>query len=202
MVNGDVVGVVLAGGGSRRFGGEDEVKALADWDDQTLIEHVVNTLREVVARTVVVVREPRQETSLADALHNGTEFAYDEPEYRGPLAGLYGALETVKEPWVFLTGCDMPLLDASAVEWLCSQRDGFDAVVPRDKQRHPLHAVYDTGSVLDADPLNQDTMMGLVEELDVNYLDVQDSPETVPLDESLVNVNTRDELSMVRELEL
>ena len=74
-----VLGVILAGGRSTRFGSD---KALAEWDGQTLLDHAVAALRGQCAAVIVVGRDLAPAPVVPDRPCGGM----------GPLAGLNGAL--------------------------------------------------------------------------------------------------------------
>ena len=81
-----VLGAVLGGGRSRRFGSD---KALALLDDRTLLEHAVAALRPHCARVAVVGRATRSAAAIAIA---------DWPApAMGPLGGLAGALSYARQ---------------------------------------------------------------------------------------------------------
>ena len=74
-----ILGAILAGGQSRRFGSD---KAVATWHGKALLDHVADALRPSCAQLIVVGRTwPGLET-IAD---------YPAPGL-GPLGGLAGAL--------------------------------------------------------------------------------------------------------------
>jgi molybdopterin-guanine dinucleotide biosynthesis protein A len=118
----EVRGVVLAGGESRRFG--DGSKALATLDGDPLIARVARAVREATgAPPTVAVRGPAGRRTLSTVLPDAT-FVEDAPGFEGPLAGVAGAARATTAPWLFVCGCDMPLLSAPAVEWLADHADG------------------------------------------------------------------------------
>lgn len=86
-----ILGAVLAGGASRRFGSD---KALAEWDGRALIEWAVAALARQCARVVVIGRESAPVATLPDWPRPGT----------GPLGGLAAALRYAGE-----SGCDAVL---------------------------------------------------------------------------------------------
>ena len=95
-----LLGAVLAGGQSRRFGGD---KALALLDGRPLIAHVIARLRPQVDALVVVGREYGGEKSIADKPEPGL----------GPLGGLNAALAYAAANGfeaVLTCGCDLPRL--------------------------------------------------------------------------------------------
>ena len=97
-----LLGAVLAGGRSRRFGSD---KALADLDGRPLIEHAVLALRNIVDSVVICGRESpiAGVPSIAD---------WPAPDL-GPLGGLCGALRHAAgsgHAAVISIGCDTPIL--------------------------------------------------------------------------------------------
>jgi molybdopterin-guanine dinucleotide biosynthesis protein A len=103
-----LLGVILAGGQSRRFGSD---KAEALYDGKPLLDHVSEALRPQVAELVVAGKQwPRLET-VADLPEAGL----------GPLGGLAGALD---HAWrhdfdaVLTSGCDVIGLPNDLVERL------------------------------------------------------------------------------------
>ncbi len=95
-----LLGAVLAGGRSSRFGSD---KALALLDGRQLIEHAVAALSPYAVEVMICGRTDARWTCLADLP------AAD----MGPLGGLAAALAYAKErgfAGVLSTGCDMPLL--------------------------------------------------------------------------------------------
>ena len=93
-----ILGAVLAGGASRRFGSD---KALALLDGRPLIDHVIDRLRGQVDSLVVVGRDHDGWTRIGDRPHAGL----------GPLGGLAGALAYAKAHGfvtVLTSGCDLP----------------------------------------------------------------------------------------------
>ncbi|CQR51718.1 MULTISPECIES: molybdenum cofactor guanylyltransferase [Haloferax] len=221
----DATAVVLAGGESSRFGPGH--KALATLDGEPLIRRVVGTLRTVTGRPpIVAVRTAGQHERLTAALPAawGVRFVGDDPSLSGPLAGVAAAAEAAATPWLFVAGCDMPLLEPHAVAALferAARRDGDGdhlvsadgdrlastggdrsvppAIVPVSERGHePLHALYRRSAVRDnAFELAPDDGLGaLLDRVDgVEYVGFDALPESVG--RSVTNVNTRTELARV-----
>ncbi|MDH7971867.1 molybdenum cofactor guanylyltransferase [Sphingomonas sp. AR_OL41] len=100
-----LLGAVLAGGQSRRFGSD---KALAELDDRPLIAHAAAALEPFVAEVVICGRVFGDYVALADRPAPGL----------GPLGGLAAALRHAADlgfDAVLSIGCDMPLLPADLV---------------------------------------------------------------------------------------
>lgn len=102
-----LLGAVLAGGRSSRFG-SDKAAALMP-DGRTLMEHAVAALAPHVEAVVVCGRAVEGLTGLADR---------PAPDL-GPLGGLNAALHYARSEGydaVLTTGCDMPLYPAALAE--------------------------------------------------------------------------------------
>jgi molybdopterin-guanine dinucleotide biosynthesis protein A len=153
------VGLILAGGESRRFpdltaGG----KAALPLGDRTLLEHVLHRIEPQVARVWLSVTP-----ATAAAAPAGYPLLQDrEPKQRGPLAGLAAGLERLIAEdgnWLVLAPCDTPFLPEDLVErLLAARRPGLEVVVAGNSERlHPTCSVWhrDTRAAVDralADP--------------------------------------------------
>ncbi len=103
-----LLGAVLAGGRSSRFGSD---KAAAVLGEASLLEHAVAALSAQVGAVAVIGREDARFACAADRPAAGL----------GPLGGIAGALahgEVLGFEAVVTTGCDMPLLPGGLVDAL------------------------------------------------------------------------------------
>jgi len=194
--------IVLAGGESERFG--PKPKALATVQHQPMITRIIDVVRTATDRTpIVAVGNPEKQSVVDPALSATVRYRYDVEWGHGPLAGIAGALDAVETDTVFVCGCDMPRLDPNAVEWLVDEYASRSAaaLVPTSEGRnHPLHAVYDH-QALERYCRQQPTdlrLQRLVSELDASRVRARNAPEDIPLDHSVSNTNTQDELSAMR----
>jgi len=197
----DLTPVVLAGGDSERFG--DRTKATATFEGQPMVVRVVEALRRATGRSpVLAVGDPAKRTVLAPFLDD-VRYTYDADWCAGPLAGLAGALGAVRTDAVVLCGCDMPLVDPDAVDWLAARyrARAADAVVPvGDGTPQVLHAVYRRDAVArycrdrPADP----RLREVADTIDTTFVPTATAPDGAPLAQSLTNVNTHAELAELR----
>jgi molybdopterin-guanine dinucleotide biosynthesis protein A len=126
-----VVGYVLAGGGSTRFGRD---KALVEIDGAPMLLRMC-ALLGAVTKEVNVIAAPPKYAKL------GITGVSDRWEGQGPLAGIITALLTTKETggeaeWNVIVGCDMPFLTR---EWLAylvrrAHASGAEVVTPQSAQ--------------------------------------------------------------------
>lgn len=203
-----VNGVVLAGGRSTRFRGEN--KAIATMEGTTLLERVASTLAAATdRRPIVAVRTEEQRRTYRDRLSTPAEFVFDAPGFEGPLAGLFAAFDVVETQWAFVCGCDMPLLSKSAIRWLATRLPPIDAskdppdaltVAHPDGTIEPLHALYRSTAVKETRERlsSNDGPRSLLESLEnIRVETLDNAPLYAPLGRSTTNVNTRQELSAI-----
>lgn len=196
--------VVLAGGQSRRFA--DGEKTLATVGDRSILARAVDVARQVTDRTpILAVATEAQREKYDDTITGAVRYVYDAPGEAGPVAGLRSAVEASDATWLFVLGCDMPLVEAPAIAWLAAQRgETTDAVVPRtDDGSHPLHAWYRRTAVRTAieSPLAENSLRALLDRLTVAVVPAARAPESARLERSVCNVNTREDLADARRLE-
>jgi molybdopterin-guanine dinucleotide biosynthesis protein A len=102
----DLVGVVLAGGASRRMG---RTKALIEIDGVPMVRRVVDALAAAGCAPVVVVGgDPGELASV------GLQPVADHQPGEGPLGGILTALR-VEDTDLLVAACDLPDLTAEAV---------------------------------------------------------------------------------------
>lgn len=127
----DITGIILAGGRARRMQGQD--KGLLPYRGQPLIRQVCDRLRPQVARLCLNANRHLQEYR-----HLGYPvFADTWPDYHGPLAGFYSALQHCGGDWLVIVPCDTPNLPTDLVARLCATatREQVPLVSVSDGQR-------------------------------------------------------------------
>ena len=107
----------------------------------SVLERIVAILKVHARRVLLAGRGPVPAT-LADL-----DRLMDVPSVEGPLAGILSAVRWHPSARWIVLACDLPLVEADAVQWLLSQtRLGADAVMPRldpEAPCEPLFAVYE-----------------------------------------------------------
>jgi molybdopterin-guanine dinucleotide biosynthesis protein A len=137
----DVVGLVLAGGRSVRFGGE---KAVALLDGKPLLAWAVERLRSVCADVAANVRPGTEAEAVARAL--GLPVLHDEPgDATGPLAGVKVGLLWAQGQGartLAVSPCDAPSLPDDLYVRLLERAEGGAALAETSEGRQPLCAVW------------------------------------------------------------
>jgi len=129
-------GIVLAGGKSSRMGKE---KALLLVNGKTLIERILNQLKEVPLDEIIVVGDSKLFSISIDV-----RFVPDEKKGYGPLMGIISGLRASHCDQNLVVACDIPILDKTFLLNLIAGSRPFDIYVPRHKngQYEPLLAIY------------------------------------------------------------
>lgn len=124
----DAIGIVLAGGASRRFGSD---KLAAEVGGRPLLHHAIERLLQVVPE-VVVVLGPKADRPSVPA--GSVTFVRDELEHEGPLAGTASGLQHLGSERAIVVGGDMPGLEPEVARALlrASHETGAVAAVLSD----------------------------------------------------------------------
>jgi len=187
--------IILAGGNSSRFG---EEKALYRLRGKALIEHVYEKVSGACEDVVVVVRDKTEIAKYVSVLD--CKVVSDLEAGRGPLMGLYSGLLSARGDESLVVGTDMPFLNPRVVDFLFNSISGYDAVVPMlgDGRLEPLLSVYHTEPAAVACKRSLDRsgarMVSALDFLRVRYIPVAELRDYDPALESLININSRNDL--------
>lgn len=202
VANAHILGVILAGGRSRRFGGGD--KTLAEIEGKSILARVISRFRPQVGRLVLSINGDARR--FADF---GVETIADgESPELGPLSGLLAAMcwAQAHAPGVTLiatVSSDIPFLPNDLVARLDAARNGGVAIAESGGRRHPTVGLWPVQTRVDvANALARQA-------LSVNQLaaDLDAVAVTFPMRDSagdeidpFFNINTRDDLDAARVL--
>lgn len=145
---GQLDALVLAGGQSSRMG---RTKAVLPWQDTILIEAVVQVLRPLFRRVLVISRADVALPPVAGAvvLQDGASLPEGIAlDLRGPLVGIATGLAASDAPWCFVAACDMPFLNSHLICSMAEYLQGYEAVaLGEEGYVQPLPAFYSTASL-------------------------------------------------------
>ena len=198
----DILGVILAGGRSRRFGGGD--KGFADLGGQPVLAHVIERLRPQVGRLIL-----NANGDVGRFACFGLEIVADQdhPE-RGPLSGVLAAIDQATRHVpnyraVATVATDVPFLPPDLIERLDAGRGDGLAIAVSAGRRHPTIALWPINArAAVADALGR-------EALSVDALATKLNAVAVPFPmreiegraiDPFFNVNTPDDLATARSL--
>lgn len=150
----DAAALVLAGGRGRRAGGN---KLFLSFDGHYLVEGVLANLPALFRQVLVSCRDEDAAPfrNIFGGLFAGHDLRIvtDRVEGVGPLEGISVGLHASRYPWVFVFGCDMPMIQEAVVRFMWSRRSReVDAVIARlGGFIEPLHAFYNKRCVTAVD---------------------------------------------------
>jgi len=114
------IGIVLAGGASRRFGGD---KVSAPFEGRPLVHHALERLAQVVDDIVLVLAPDADIPPLPPEIAGRIAIARDATKHGGPLAGLAAGLDAIASArfaTALVVGADMPRLEPAVLRLLAS----------------------------------------------------------------------------------
>lgn len=199
---GAIAGVILAGGGARRFGGGD--KSLAELDGQSLLSHVIARLRPQVGPLVLNANgDPQRFASYG--LPVVPDDAYPNC---GPLSGVLAALnwlcaDAPRVTTLATVSADTPFLPDDLVSRLDAARPSGSAIAVSNGRRHPTIALYPlaisdaVAEALAEGALSVDAFASRVEAVEVPFPMREIGVREV---DPFFNVNTRDDLEQARAI--
>ena len=185
----ETVGIVLAGGLSRRFGSP---KAFAKLGNEFFYKIAVEAM-SASCDEVVIVTLPE----LMDRFSSDENAMTDKVEYAGlgPLAGILSGMESVEANRYIILPCDMPFLDDNAISKLITHHHKGVTAVISDGRYHPLVSIWDSqmkSAVKSALENNQLSVMKLLSNSNTTWV-----PGSVLTDDEkrmFTNVNTLETL--------
>lgn len=187
-----VLGLVLAGGHSRRFGRD---KAGITVEGRAVLERMVDLLDRVVGSVFVSVRADQVD----EALRRRYALVVDAQPELGPAGGILAAHASRPAAAWLVTACDMPLLDETTIRRLIEMRQpdkpGIGYRNPANGLPEPLCAIWEPAT-LDAFRRRADSggslsARGMLADARIELIDAADA-------RTLVNVNTQADLDRLR----
>jgi len=189
------IGLILAGGLSRRMGRDKAVLVLRG---RTLLERAVDLVRAAGGEPVVVGRR-RPAGQVAGARQ--VDEAEGPDGERGPLAALRCGLELAGGRPALALACDLPLLPLDLIGFLMREIRDHDAVVPRcGGLLHVLSAAYAPsclGAIARHLARGDLSLHGFLDEVRLRIVD-EEELEAYGGPGILLNVNTREDLERAR----
>ncbi len=191
----NVTGIILSGGKSIRMG---QNKAFIKINGVPIIQRIHDLFRKLFKEIIIVTNDK-------DLFLNFDAKIYaDIIPQKGALGGLYTGLFYSYFEYSFCVACDMPFLNESLITFLINKiEDGIDVIVPKTEDGfHPLHAVYSKKCV---DPIkriideNRYKIIDLYPLVNVKIVNEKEFLFLDPKKESLININTPEELELINK---
>lgn len=190
----DVVGVILAGGRSTRYGRN---KAFVRLHGVPLIERVIGVLRPLFPEILLITNTPDEYAHLGLPMHR------DLIPGLGPIGGIYTALSVLDREAGFFVACDMPRLNPKLIGHMVEARGDFDAVVPRiGGYMDALHALYTRACLKPVRALidrRRYQVIRLYDRVSVRYVEEEEIRLLDPHLDSFLNINRPEELERLNK---
>jgi molybdopterin-guanine dinucleotide biosynthesis protein A len=190
-----MVGTVLAGGKSRRFGRN---KSIERFQGERLIERQVRTLRSLFPEVMIVTNTPELYLDL------DVTIVQDIIPERGPLGGIYTGLLFAQGESIFVTAVDMPFLQPAVICRMVELFRGHEVVIPRlGDYLEPLHGIYSPRCLapikrmLDREELQ---VIRFFPSVKIAYLDEEEIRRLDPEGLSFFNINTPEDMAKAMEI--
>ena len=196
----DTVGVILAGGQSRRMGGVD--KALIPLGGTTLIERAIARASVQVSDLIINANgDPARFAHLALPV-----IADGVPDFAGPIAGILAGLEWMrankpKARWLASFSCDTPFFPMDMVERLVEKAHSERAkvaVAESGSRHHHVFAVWSADISASSEEVLVQRGLRKVGDFVAMFPNVRVSFAADPIDPFL-NINTPEELARAED---
>lgn len=128
--------VILCGGKSTRMGFD---KSLIKVNDRFLVEIIGERLEDIFDN-IILVSNDKEKTK--DLKYSGIT---DIIPNLGPIGAIHTALKATKSKYIFVTACDMPIINVNYIRHMMSilEEENFDGIISRNASFiEPLYAFY------------------------------------------------------------
>ena len=116
----DITGIILCGGKSSRM---QTNKALLKLGEKTIIENIVDEMRKVFDSIIISANTCNEFSFL------NLPMIKDSYIDRGPLSGIYSALQFSSTQNNFITTCDLPLIKSEMIEYIIKTDSEKDIII-------------------------------------------------------------------------
>jgi len=176
--------------------GQDKALLLLD-AQRTFLQATVHALATLASEVLIVSSNPAHQVA-------GVRRIPDVYPGKGSLGGIYSGVLAASTDYIFVVGCDMPLVQPALVRYLVSLAPGYDVVIPRlSDELEPLHAVYGRGCLRPmANLIAQDALriVTFLPQVRVRYVEQEEVERFDPAHLSFFNANTPADLAQARQL--
>lgn len=180
-----ILGVILAGGKSRRFGAP---KAFAKINDQPFYTYSLQAIQPLTNSQVVVTSVALKDWFIKENMNAAILTDYQRFAGEGPLAGLYTAMEWKQADWYVTVPIDVPYIESWVFEVLLDYtKIQTQAIIPTASRMHPLIAVYHHSVKKKLEEnlgKGKRSVRELLERIEVTYVPIED-------DQPFININSQ-----------
>ncbi len=165
-------------------------KGFCELNKKPLVEYSTDVLSSVCSRIIIGA-------NTNEYIHLGFPVIHDEIKDIGPIGGIYSCLKSSKTNDNIILSCDMPLIPVALIEYILSEKAGYDAVVPVfNDLPEPLCAYYNksvTSSLYESIKAEKYKIQDVLRGFKTNFLQV-DSGLSFYRDNLFANINSQQDL--------
>ena len=199
MNDNNILGVVLAGGRSKRFGKD---KNQAKLGNLTLLEHVLFKIRDEF-KEVVIVSNHHLNFKKIDKIH----LIPDCIEDFGPLAGVLSAMKWIKSQskqykWIATFPSDTPFFDKSIIENYKEKINQKDSLLYFVKSNEKRHNIFGLWSIDLMETLENDLVKNNLRKVEewANKIGVKTINVENKKFDPFFNINTKEDLEKAKKI--
>ena len=200
MKENNILGVVLAGGKSKRFG---EDKNLVKLGEKTLLEHVLSKISDKF-KEILVVSSHNQEIK---KLKNVTVIPDCFDDF-GPLVGVLSSMKWVKEnqkqyKWIATFPSDTPFFETSIIEEYKKKINSNDSSLYFVKSNNKRHNIFGLWSVDLLETLENDLIKNNFRKVEewANKIGVKTIDIKTTKFDSFFNINTKEDFEEAKKIQ-
>ena len=198
MIENNILGIILAGGKSSRFG---EDKSTAKLGDKTLLDHTVNKI-ENEFNEILVISNNKEFNFKNNKIHVVEDCIEGQ---LGPLVGILTAMKWVKKnnknyKWIASFPCDTPFFDMKFISELkikIKETSKKLIFLNSDKKRHNIFGLWSVDLI---ETLEEDIKNGLRKvELWADKIGCENINISEEKFDRFLNINTKKDLEKAKE---
>ena len=200
MSENNILGVILAGGKSKRFG---EDKTVAKLGNKTLLDHIISKIEKkfkeilIIENKEKIIRDKKNVFSTKDIIEG----------YLGPLVGVLTAMEWIKSNkknynWIATFPCDTPFFNISIIDKFIKVSKLNDSLLYFAKSAEKRHNVFGLWSVKLIETLEKDIIENNHRKVEkwANKIGVKTINISYNNIDPFFNINTKEDLAEAEKI--
>ena len=196
MSENNILGVVLAGGKSKRFG---EDKSTIKLNDKTLIEHTLDKIKSKLNKIIIVSNDKvlKNYITINDCIDGQL----------GPLVGVLSAMKWIKDNnysynWIITFPCDTPFFNISIIDKFIEATKLNDSLLYFVKSEKKRHNIFGLWSIKLIETLEKDIIENNHRKVEkwANKIGVKTINISYDNIDPFFNINTREDLAEAEKI--
>ena len=200
MSENNILGVILAGGQSRRMGRD---KSLIKLNEKTLIEHTIIKVKKFLPNLIIISNENKNEI-----MKYGIDLVNDcLSKNQGPLIGIMTAMKYIKDnkknfDWIATFPCDTPFFPELLMKKFIDNSKSKKSLLYFASSKGQRHNIFGLWSLKLYDKLHNDIVNKNSRKVEdwAEQNDVQRIEFSFEKDDPFFNINTEEDLIKAKEL--